>query len=99
MKFSEKLQKDFEAGCFSNGLKLKIHYSTSGNTYNYLLGDELYKSFHQCSRTLTEFECFIKVHDIKVTEIGKKGPFWNDNYRTENRFEPTEKAPSFKSKW
>ena len=56
------------------------------------------KSFRP-GKALAEFERFIKAHDIIVTEIDKPQPFWIDNFRSENKFDPTEQAPSFKSKW
>ena len=45
MTLIERLNKDLADGRFSNGLTLKIHYSSGGNIYNYLVDDDLYKSF------------------------------------------------------
>lgn len=74
MKLIDKLNQDFSAGRFDNGFRLKIHYRADGNIYNYLIGDELYQSLHQCSRSLAVLERFLIEHDIKVTEIDKKPP-------------------------
>ena len=100
MKLMEKLNADYASGKFSDGMTLKVNYSNSGNTYSYFTSDgNFYESFKQATNAMKIFSDFIKANNIEVTEICDKEPMWNDNWRSEHPLNPTEKAPSFKSKW
>lgn len=99
MKLIEKLNADYASGKFSGGFTLKVTYSNSGNTYSYFTGDGIfYESFGQATNAMKIFSDFIKANNIEVTEICDKEPMWGDNWRSEHPLNPTEKAPSFKSR-
>ena len=100
MKLIDRLNADFANGKFTNGISVKINYRNNGNTYAYYTNDgKFYESFDQATNAIKIFSDFIKANNIEVTEICEKEPMWDDNWRAENKFNPTEKAPSFKSKW
>ena len=99
MKLMEKLNADYTIGKFADGLTLKVKHSSRGNTYCYFTSEGFYETFRQATNSLNIFNDFIKSNNIEVTEIPDKEPMWNDNWRSDHPFDPTEKAPSFKSKW
>lgn len=100
MKLMEKLNTDYASGKFNGGITVKVNHSNRGNTYSYFTSDgNFYESFEQATNAMKIFSDFIKANNIEVTENCDKEPMWNDNWRSEHPLNPTEKAPSFKSKW
>lgn len=100
MKLIEKLNADYTSGKFNDGITVKVNYRSDGNTYSYFTSDgNFYESFGQATNAMKIFSDFIKANNIEVTEVDAKEPMWNDNYRAEHPLDPTEKAPSFKSRW
>ena len=100
MKLIEKLNADYASGKFNGGITVKVNHSNRGNTYSYFTSDgNFYESFGQATNAMKIFSDFIKANNIEVTEVRDKEPIWNDNWKSEHPLNPTEKAPSFKSKW
>lgn len=99
MKLMNRLTADYASGKFTDGLILKVKHSNRGNMYCYFTKDGFYASFKQATNALNVFSDFIKGKNIEVTELCDKEPMWNDNWRSKNPLNPTEKAPSFKAKW
>lgn len=99
MKLIDKLNADYASGKFNDGILVRIAYRSNGNTYSYYTNDgNFYESFNQATSAHKIFSDFVKANSITVTEIEKE-PIWRDNWRAEHAINPTEKAPSFKSKW
>ena len=100
MKLIDRLNAVHASGKFNDGIQVRIAYHSNGNTYGYYTSDgNFYESFDQGTNAHKIFNDFIKAKNIVVTEIDKKESMWNDNWRAEHELNPTEKAPSFKSKW
>ena len=87
-----------ENGKLNNGITFKKLYGNP-TYYSYTASGELIAHCVQTSKGIGIIEEFCKENSITLTEIDKKPSMWNDNYRNENGFNPTEQAPSFKSKW
>lgn len=99
MRLIERLTADYNNGKFANGMTMKIDYRSDGNRYCYYINNELYMMVKQATSTHGTFERFIAEHSIEVKDITEHKSMWNDNWRNEHGCNPTEKAPSFKSKW
>lgn len=98
MKVIEKL-KELAENNQINEINVKIDYRTYGNTYHYSVNGQNICNVKQTSKTINAIEDFAKENNIPIVEIGKKPDMWTDNWRSEIPFDPTEKAPSFKSRW
>lgn len=100
MKLIDRLSADYTSGKFNGGISVLVIYSCKGNTYNYYTSDgKFYEQVEQATKAHRTFNDFMRANNIKVTEIGKKNPIWDDNWRAVNEINPMEKSPSFKSRW
>lgn len=100
MKLIEKLNADYASGKFNGGFTLKVQYRSCGNVYSYYTSNgNFYEAYEQGTNAMRIFNEFVKANNIEVTEVDDKEPMWNDDWRAEHPLNPTEKAPSFKSRW
>lgn len=100
MKFIEKLTNDLNAGRL-DGIKVKCDFHSNGNIYTYILSDDTwYGNYRQGTNALAIIRRFLSDNGITAIDITPPSPHANwCKTRTETPYNPTERAPSFKSKW